>query len=550
MDILKAFSLLDIDYPINIQGTMEDPLFQANQIGKILGIVNIHHSLIDFSSNEKVCLPTATLGGNQEATFLTESGLYRLLGRSRKPIAKKFQEWMSSVLKEIRVNGMYKLQQDKEIDKQLYQTKSEIGIHNTLLKAYHKKNVVYICKFYNTNDKFVIKIGSTQDIKERLANISNSFNCQQPLLIDVFENNNYKKFEKKIHQNIAISQYYEKIEKKNGSISRETYLINDLIYKDFIRIINQIKCEFVPQDSIEMEEIKLMQQDKKIRLAELKVQQLHIELEMKKIELELQHNNQKIEEEEKEEQPEEEITEEKEEESDSDEEPTTHVEPNYVKKRNNGITVPKVYQYNPTDLINPIKIFDSPSDLERTIANSSTAALKRASINNTIYKGYRWKYVNRTEDPPAQIEETVPIKQILSEVKYIAMIDIKKTKILAVYSSQKDAVEARNMKCNSFTRAIQQQHVSSGHYWNFFEDCDKEMQEEYLKTNELPEKYVKNNGTKIQKIDPSTKNVLATYNSKRDIVKKYQISYNKLNRMIDANEDEVYNGFIWKKCIS
>jgi len=456
---------------------------------------------------------------------------------------------MRKGVKEIRVNGMYKLQQDKEIDKQLYQTKSEIAIHNTLLKAYHKKNVVYICKFYNTNDKFVIKIGSTQDIKERLANISNSFNCQQPLLIDVFENNNYKKFEKKIHQTLAISQYYEKIEKKNGSISRETYLINDSIYKDFIRIINQIKCEFLPQDAKEIEEIKLSIAntnenivDKKIRLAELK-------LEMKKIELELQHNNQKIEEEEEEEEG---ITEEKEEEqeSESDEEPATHVEPNYVKKRNNGITVPKVYQYNPTDLINPIKIFDSPSEMERTMENASTAALKRASINNTIYKGYRWKYVNRTEEPPEQIEETVAIKQQLSEVKYIAMIDIKKTKILAVYSSQKDAVQARNMKCNSFTRAIQQQHVSSGHYWNFFEDCDKEMQEEYLKSNSLPEKYVKNNGTKIQKIDPTTKNVLATYNSKRDIVKKYQISYNKLNSMVDANSDEVYNGFIWKKCMA
>jgi len=45
------------------------------------------------------------------------------------------------------------------------------------------------------------------------------------------------------------------------------------------------------------------------------------------------------------------------------------------------------------------------------------------------------------------------------------MIDIKKTRILEVYATQKDAVEARNMKCNSFTRAIQQQSVSSGHYW-------------------------------------------------------------------------------------
>ena len=33
MDILKAFSLFDTGRQINIQGTHEDPLFQANQIG-------------------------------------------------------------------------------------------------------------------------------------------------------------------------------------------------------------------------------------------------------------------------------------------------------------------------------------------------------------------------------------------------------------------------------------------------------------------------------------------------------------------------------------
>jgi len=545
MDILKAFTLLDVEYTINIQGTLEDPLFQANQIGKILEIVNIHHSLIDFSNNEKVSLKTATRGGTQETMFLTELGLYRLLGRSRKPIAHKFQEWMVSVLKEIRINGMYKLQQDKEIDKQLYQSKCELAIHNTLLKAYDKKNVVYICKFYNLNEKFVIKIGSTQDIKERLSNISNSFNCQQPLLIDIFEDNNYKKFEKKIHQNEGIMHYYEKIIKKDGSISRETYLINDLVYKDFIKTINQIKNELLPQTNKEIEEIKLKQQENEIKISELKIQQLNTELEIKRIELELKQSyNLKTEllEESKneEEQSDDEI------ESCQEEMPPTTAEPNYIKKRNNGITVPKVYQYNPTDLKTPIKIFDSPAEVERTMANASTPALKRASINNTIYKDYRWKYVNRTEQPPDQLDETVPIKQKLSEIRYIAMIDIKKTKILAVYSSQKDAVEARNMKCNSFTRAIQQQHISSGHYWNFFDDCSKEMQEEYLKTNKLPEKYVTNSGIKIQKIDPITKTVISTYNSKRDIVRKYQISHVKLNKLINNNSDEIYCGFIWK----
>ena len=175
MDILKAFSLLDTEYQINIQGTLENPLFQANQIGKLLGISNIRENLRDFSENEKGVSLTDTPGGKQEIIFLTEHGLYRLLGRSRKPIANPFQKWMVSVLKEIRINVIYKLQEEKEVDKQLYQCKCELTTHKTLLKAYDKKNIVYICKFHKVNDKFVIKIGSTQDIKERLGNISKSF---------------------------------------------------------------------------------------------------------------------------------------------------------------------------------------------------------------------------------------------------------------------------------------------------------------------------------------------------------------------------------------
>jgi len=553
MDILKAFSLLDTEYQVNIQGTLEDPLFQANQIGKLLGIVNIHHSLNNFDNEEKVCLATATLGGKQEIIFLTETGLYKLLGQSRKPIANKFQKWMVSVLKEIRINGIYKLKQDKEVDKQLYQHKCELSTHKTLLKAYDKKNLVYICKFNKVNDKFVIKIGSTQDIKERLTNISNTFDCQEPLLLDIFENNNYKKFERKIHHNPNISQHYEKVFKKDGTVSRETYLINEEIYHIFIGLINQIKVEFTPIDGKEIEELKLMQQDKQIRLSELKLQHLQVALEMKRVELELQqHKFMKINEI-KEFQPEEDDLDEDVDVEEDDEvnagkevDFDVQQEPNYIKKRNNGINTPKIYQYNPDDLNNHIKIYDSPSELERSNCQISLAALKRASQNNSIYKNYRWLYVNRLEQPPEQLCDTVATKFKSPEIRYIAMIDIKQTKILAVFASQKEAVESRNMKCNGFTRAIQKQHISSGHYWNFFDDCSNAMKAEYLDNNTLPEKLLSTSGIKIQKIDPITKNVIAVYNTKREIVKKYQISYIKLNSLINNATEEVYNGFIWK----
>ena len=546
MDILKAFSLLDTEYKINIQGTLEDPLFQANQIGKLLGIVNIRDSIKEFSERDKHVVLTDTSTGLKEANFLTEFGLYKLLGRSRKPIAHKFQEWMVSVLKEIRINGIYKLQQDKEIDKQLYQHKCELSTHKTLLKAYDKKNLVYICKLKTLNDKFIVKIGSTQDIKERLPNISKSFDCQEPLLLDIFENNNYKKFERKIQHTPGILKYYEKVFKKDGTVSRETYLINDEIYHQFIQIINQIKVEFTPVDSKEIEELKIIQHDREIKLSELKLEQLQIELEMKKIELELQkYNSLNLDDKEKHSNSDSSDTDEE-----KEDEITINEEPNYVKHRANGIKIPKIYQYQLDNLKTPINIYDSPSEVERKLDYISLPALKRASQNNTIYKNYRWLYVNRNENPPEQISDTIVTKFKSSEIRFIAMIDIKKTKILAVYASQKEAVEARNMKCNSFTRAIQQQHISSGHYWNFFDECSDEMKAEYLKNNTLPEKILSPIGVKIQKIDPNTKNVISIYNTKRDIVKKYQISYAKLNKLISNNAlEEVYNGFIWRSVV-
>ena len=537
MDILKAFSLLDAEYHINIQGTLEDPLFQANQIGKLLGIRNIRENLKDFSDKEKGVSLTDTPGGNQKLIYLTEIGLYRLLGRSRKTIAQKFQEWMVSVLKEIRVNGMYKLQQDKEEDKILYQYQCELATHKTLLKAYDKKNIVYICKFRNSKyeNKFIIKIGSTQDIKERIPNISKSFACQEPLLIDAFESNSYKKFERALHHHEYISLYHEKITQTDGTISRETYLVNEEVYQHFITVINQIRNEFAVQDPKEIEEIKVIQYEKQIKIEELKIQRLQIQLELK-------IQSQKYE-------KEKEKDEEDEEDDDEEDEEEDHLEQqqvNYIKKRNNGSYIPKVYQYKLDDLKNPFHIYDCPAEVEREVQGTSMASLKRASQSCTIYKDFRWFYVNRSESPPDEISQTIVTKHKSPEIRYIAMIDIKKTKILAVYASQKEAVEARNMKCNSFTRAIKNQSISSGHYWNFFDECTYSMKTEYLNQNSLPEKTLHQAGVKIQQLDPITNKLISIYNTKRDIVRKYQMSYTKLNLLVNSDSNEVYKGFIWK----
>ena len=114
LDLVRAFKDAGIAHgvDINISGTPEDPLFQANQVGALLGITNIRKTVHDFDEYEVVKGVTTgyTLGGPQTAAFLTELGLYRLLGMSRKPIARPFQKWVAQVIKEIRLKGMYDMQ--------------------------------------------------------------------------------------------------------------------------------------------------------------------------------------------------------------------------------------------------------------------------------------------------------------------------------------------------------------------------------------------------------------------------------------------------------
>jgi hypothetical protein len=67
MDIARAFADAGLGrgVTINIQGTPEDPLFQASQIGELLEIAAIRSTVRDFDDDEKVVHTVHTLGGPQ-----------------------------------------------------------------------------------------------------------------------------------------------------------------------------------------------------------------------------------------------------------------------------------------------------------------------------------------------------------------------------------------------------------------------------------------------------------------------------------------------------
>ena len=94
MEVVNAFNSNNLHTEIIIKGTYDKPLFRASDIGNVLEISTIRSVIRDFDETEKVVHSMQTLGGEQNITFLTEKGLYKVLFKSRKPIAEKFQNWV------------------------------------------------------------------------------------------------------------------------------------------------------------------------------------------------------------------------------------------------------------------------------------------------------------------------------------------------------------------------------------------------------------------------------------------------------------------------
>ena len=95
---------------VRFNGTANQPLCMAADVCSILGIKDTRSSLRKLDTNEKLIGKIYRSGQWREAWFITEPGLYKLIFRSYKPIAKQFQRWICyEVIPSIRANGYYQL---------------------------------------------------------------------------------------------------------------------------------------------------------------------------------------------------------------------------------------------------------------------------------------------------------------------------------------------------------------------------------------------------------------------------------------------------------
>lgn len=96
------------DHPCRIIMQDEVPWFVAADVATILGYAEAKDMTRALDNDEKGRQIVPTLGGNQDMTIISESGLYNAIFRSRRTEAAAFRKWVTAtVLPEIRRTGRF-----------------------------------------------------------------------------------------------------------------------------------------------------------------------------------------------------------------------------------------------------------------------------------------------------------------------------------------------------------------------------------------------------------------------------------------------------------
>ena len=542
MDIVKAFNSNELHTEIVIKGTYDNPLFRASDVGVVLEISNIRTSIQFFNDTEKVVHTMDTLGGTQDVTFLTEKGLYKVLFKSRKPIAEKFQNWVCDIIKEIRLKGKYELEKQleqakNEIEKIEETNKKEVSIkvqrerEQILLREFGTAgSLVYIIKVKSfDNGTYIVKIGESRiGVKARYDECRTKHG--DILLLDCFSVKRSKDFETFLHNHEQIK--LNKVTDLPGHENeQELFLIGkSLTYKTILHTIKMNKDKFDNITETELDKLRaenetlrqiIQQSNNPQQLAENDT----IQEIMKMIKtLEKSHNT--IEKNNKE------ILEK----LNSSQTKTTTVFNQPL------VTLgPRLQQINPdTMLLN--KVYESVAECLK----ESNFKLKRPSIikavnEKTVYGGYRWAFVDRDADPNTLVN-IEPTKQTkVQNVGYIAKLNATKTEILSVYIDRKTAAQSNGYASHSaLDNPVKNGSLANGHYYVLYDKCGDELQEQFEQTYGVPLLYKDGVGQY-----DANNNLIAEFVCKYECIKKLKFSDKTLAKTLDKNI--MYNNFYFKR---
>jgi hypothetical protein len=202
---------------------------------------------------------------------------------------------------------------------------------------------------------------------------------------------------------------------------------------------------------------------------------------------------------------------------------------------------PHLQKINPENL-QLIKTYETMSEALNESRNVwNCQSIKNAIRDNTIYKGFRWMYVDRNHDPNI-INNILPTKiSKIQNLGYIAKVNMDKTKIVNVYLDRKTAAAENGYpSSSSLDTPVKNGTSSNGFFYILYDKCSENLCEDFEEQYGKPLLYKDGVGQFDQN------NVLIKeFRCKYDCQKYVKISDKTLTKALDKNI--MYNQHYFRK---
>jgi phage anti-repressor protein len=514
------------------------------------------------NTEEKIALPKCkakndvnTRGGqNKEIILLTVDcfkNFCMLASTPKSKVIRSYYVKMENIMHEYFRLKNNELQNTLQLSQNALQVsikETAIKRHEVLIETNRNKCLVYFCRIQLYDDgSFILKIGESTDIKNRIEALSCSFETNI-IVLDVFNCENSVRFEKFLHNSPEITKYkYNHLEHKNKKLSTEAYLIPN--QKEYEKIIKFAKSELSKYNSMELRKLRIEEKKSDLLSSFLPYCKSYDEIMniLNRItspvnsKLEIEPTNEIIENEEVHDHYQQDQYQDQYQEESGEKGEITNS--NITTPNSNG---PIVQIYHKDNLKKVTQVFNSIMEATRDFNyNDKTAsftAIKKAYQHKTLYLDHRWHFIiNRQEldlQKARDIGETVIIQE--RNQGQVAMLNIDKTKIIKVFKLSKDAAKEIVQHPSAVCSAIKHGTPLNNHYWIRWENVSSSLQNKYLEVNTLPIKQKNVRGTKIKLLHPVTNEIIKIFSSYTDIQKEMKISARKIKELIETNE--TYNG--------
>jgi FMN phosphatase YigB (HAD superfamily) len=406
--------------------------------------------------------------------------------------------------------------ESKEQQLQMTLKAKQLEKHNLLLREFGISTtpIIYIIKVKTLNEHaYIIKIGeSRRGVQDRYNEHKTNYRDEEIVVLDCFSVIRSKDFEKFLHNHIDIKP--SKVTNLVGHESAtELFLIGeDLSYSCVLNIIKENIKHFNNTDGFELERLQLENENLKLQL-QLKErprdENITQEFLNNKID-QLEKNLTKL------------------------IQAQTNIKTATCFNEPLRTLGPRLQKINP-DTMQLIKVYESVSECIKENSQIKRPSLNKAIVENTIYKNFRWAFVDREFDPhiiSSDLGKTKPTR--LQNLGYIAKLNVDKTQILNVYLDRKTAAKLNEIR--SLDTPVKTGKIANGHYYLLYDTLSDELKSTFHKNFIL---YLDGLG----KFDTHN-NLVSEFASKYDCVYKEKISNKSLVKAI--SNGRLYNGFYYK----